>query len=48
MTSRADSARRIAALAAEIREHDHRYYVLDAPTISDAAYDKLLRELVEL
>ncbi|MFM7230549.1 MAG: NAD-dependent DNA ligase LigA [bacterium] len=48
MTSRADAARRITALAAEIREHDHRYYVLDAPTISDAAYDKLLRELVEL
>ncbi len=39
---------RIAALAAEIREHDHRYYVLDQPTIADAAYDKLLRELGEL
>ncbi len=36
---------RISALAADIREHDHRYYVLDRPTISDAAYDKLMREL---
>lgn len=40
--------RRIEELAAEIREHDHRYYVLDEPSISDAAYDKLFRELTEL
>jgi DNA ligase (NAD+) len=39
---------RIEELAAEIREHDHRYYVLDKPSISDAAYDKLFRELKEL
>ena len=38
----------LAELAERIREHDHRYYVLDKPTISDAAYDKLLRELIEL
>ena len=39
---------RIAELSEQIREHDHRYYVLDKPTVSDAAYDKLLRELVAL
>jgi DNA ligase (NAD+) len=31
-----------------INEHNHRYYVLDRPTISDAQYDRLLRELEEL
>jgi DNA ligase (NAD+) len=36
------------ALAQEIAEHDHRYYVLDDPIIDDFAYDKLYRELVEL
>jgi len=36
---------RIAELSEELREHDHRYYVLDKPTISDAGYDKLMREL---
>ncbi len=39
---------RIEALAADIREHDHRYYALDKPSISDAAYDKLFRELSAL
>ncbi|MDQ6972537.1 MAG: NAD-dependent DNA ligase LigA [Mariprofundaceae bacterium] len=36
---------RIAALRDELREHNYRYYTLDAPLISDAAYDRLLREL---
>jgi DNA ligase (NAD+) len=40
--------RRVAELRERIREHDHRYYVLDAPSISDAAYDALFRELQEL
>jgi len=39
---------RIAALRAAINDHNYRYYVLDAPVISDAQYDKLLRELQEL
>ena len=43
--TRAEAKERIAELAAEIREHDHRYHVLDRPTISDARYDKLFREL---
>jgi DNA ligase (NAD+) len=41
-----DSARdRIAALCAEIRYHNHRYYVLDDPEIPDSEYDRLLAEL---
>ena len=39
---------RVAALRSEIAEHDHRYYVLDAPTVSDAEYDALFRELQAL
>src|SRR5260221_2011570 len=39
---------RHAALSAEITEHNHRYHVLDAPVISDAEYDALMRELREL
>src|SRR5262249_16191322 len=46
--TKAEAERRIRQLGDEIREHDHRYYALDKPTISDAAYDKLLRELNEL
>ena len=36
---------RIATLRAEIRAHDHAYYVLDNPRIADAEYDALMREL---
>src|SRR5260221_13818318 len=43
--NRADAKRRIAQLSDQIREHDYRYYALDKPTVSDAAYDKLHREL---
>ena len=46
--TRAEARKRIAQLAAEIHEHDHRYFVLDRPTISDAAYDRLMRELKAL
>ncbi len=41
-------AARAAFLRAEIEHHNHAYYVLDAPTIPDAEYDKLFRELQEL
>ncbi|MGE5246130.1 MAG: NAD-dependent DNA ligase LigA [Betaproteobacteria bacterium] len=44
----AAAKRRIAGLRAAIRAHDHRYYVLDRPTISDAEYDRLFAELSEL
>jgi DNA ligase (NAD+) len=36
---------RHAELSAEITEHNHRYHVLDAPVVSDAEYDALMREL---
>lgn len=35
-------------LAAQIAEHNHSYYVLDRPSISDREYDRLFRELQEL
>ena len=43
-----DPAARIETLRAQIRRHDHRYYVLDDPLIADADYDRLWRELVDL
>lgn len=41
-------AERVAKLRAEIERHNHAYYVLDAPTIPDAEYDQLFRELQAL
>jgi len=40
-----DSASRAADLRAQLQHHAHRYYVLDAPEIPDAEYDRLFREL---
>ena len=39
---------RIRELCRQIEEHNHRYYVLSQPTISDAEYDTLLKELITL
>jgi DNA ligase (NAD+) len=39
---------RHAQLAAEVADHQFRYYVLDAPAISDGQFDALWRELMEL
>ena len=36
---------RIEELTAEIRDHQFKYYVLDAPTVTDAQFDQLLKEL---
>ena len=41
----AEARRRHADLSLEITEADHRYYVLDSPTISDIDYDTKMREL---
>jgi len=41
-------AERLADLRARIRHHEERYYVHDAPDISDAEFDVLMRELLEL
>lgn len=42
------AAERAAVLRAEIERHNRAYYVLDAPTIPDAEYDRLFRELQDL
>lgn len=44
----ASPAARAAQLREQIDQHNYRYYVLDEPAISDAAYDALLRELQTL
>jgi DNA ligase (NAD+) len=41
----AEAKRRHADLSLEITEADHRYYILDSPTISDIEYDTKMREL---
>ena len=40
-----DPAQRVKELSAELRRHEHLYYVMDAPEISDAEYDALMNEL---
>jgi DNA ligase (NAD+) len=47
-TTEPDPAERLADLRSELRRHEHLYYVLDAPDISDAAYDALINELKAL
>src|SRR5689334_5330649 len=39
---------RIEDLRTTIRDHEYRYYVLTAPTISDFEFDQLMRELQQL
>jgi len=39
---------RIVALRAELHRHNHNYYILNQPTISDQEFDALLRELADL
>lgn len=46
--SPSDPQERVAALREQIEHHNHRYYVLDAPEISDAEFDRLFRELQSL
>lgn len=46
--TKAEAKKRIIQLSREIQRHDESYYVLDAPSISDAAYDALKRELIGL
>jgi len=41
-------ARKIEALREKLRHHEHLYYVLDAPEISDSQYDAMMRELEAL
>ena len=51
MTTRGESQKetnRIDQLVEELNDHSYRYYVLSQPTISDAEYDQLFRELQKL
>lgn len=48
MMEREQASHRINELKEIINYHNTRYYVLDAPEISDASYDRLLRELEQL
>ena len=43
-----EASSRHAELSDEVRGHQYRYYVLDSPTIADAEFDKLLKELEAL
>ena len=43
-----DVKEKIEALRAELQEHNHRYYVLDSPIISDYEFDMKLKELQAL
>jgi len=43
-----DAAKRIRELRQQIEHHNYRYYVLDDPEVSDARYDSMMRELLEL
>lgn len=48
MSTEMDVFERAAALRRELERHSHAYYVLDAPTVPDAEYDRLFRELQAL
>ncbi|MNO65654.1 DNA ligase [compost metagenome] len=48
MTDSQTAAERIAQLRSELDAHNYRYYVLDEPSVPDAEYDRLFRELQAL
>ena len=48
MSGAQDYLGRMAALVEELNRHIYNYHVLDAPTIPDAEYDRMFRELQEL
>ena len=48
MGGNTSNAQRVVALRAQLAEHNYRYHVLDQPTIPDAVYDRLYRELQDL
>jgi DNA ligase (NAD+) len=48
LTKDSTAERKIEHLREQLRHHEYQYYVLDAPEITDAEYDKLTRELQSL
>lgn len=48
ISNRTDAEKRILTLTRELHQHNHNYYVLAAPTISDYEFDMLLKELEQL
>src|SRR3954467_69572 len=45
---KSSAKKKIEELSKLIEQHNHSYYVLDQPTISDFEFDKLLEELIAL
>ena len=43
-----EAIKELEKLREEINYHNHRYYILDSPVISDAEYDRLFKKLQEL
>jgi DNA ligase (NAD+) len=48
MASHLSPEKQIEALREDIRHHEHLYYVLDAPELTDAEYDALVNRLKAL
>lgn len=48
MASPANAAQRVAELREQLESHDYRYYVLNEPSVPDAEYDRLMKELRDL
>jgi DNA ligase (NAD+) len=48
MAASKDIQKKLEALREKIRHHEHRYYVLDDPEISDLEFDKLLEQLKKI
>ncbi len=48
MSANTAAAQQIQLLRQQIQQHDHNYYVLDAPSIPDAEYDRLFQQLKQL
>ena len=43
-----EAIKELEKLREEINYHNHRYYILDSPVISDAEYDRLFKKLQEI
>ncbi len=48
MSQDTSASQMIEHLRAQLRHHNYQYYVLDAPTVPDAEYDRLFQQLKAL